>query len=1053
MQRRQGVVVIGMLMLSGVGYAHVGPRDLSGYIGTDSLQTPAGKPKQVVLPAAFLDFDTSGVATLADNAALLAAGDDAAFSVDISAAGGVHVYGGTLTTCLVHVNGYISCGGSSTDHFDNRSLSDGRLTGSTIFAPFWDDLIAVKDQSTIETYQAAGSFFAVQWNNFSLYNDPTARLTFRVVFEVSATVRPTAVGFQYLTMQSTSGAGADGSSATIGIQNANGWSANQYSFNTSGAIISAKVAPGPTPPPLPTQAVQAILFDFDGDGDRLSQLLESSAFYKTDDANHDFDADGQDDGVEVANGDDPTGTAGDSVVLDATDDDSDTLTGAEEAFYGTDPKKADTDGDSTATTSLNDADEIYTQHTDPTRTDTDRDTFDDGVELDGATNPLDPTSHPPYPITNIAVSTAAKYRPTAATDGHYVHVTAGSRVPGRLGFYYYMIDADGNIRIPETFFKPVDPGNVDDVSDTAIAVYAGKVYIVYQQRGSGGPSVLGLVRLDPSKAPQDGSPVIPITIQELNKNLVTASTAAVQNHPAIAVGSSGIHVVYRGDEKSGGRTKKTGWYYSRYDLDGNLQRSFQLGTGGDQNHGLDRKSRAAITLDAEGGAHILIRNRVGADRGGVGRDYYAQVKNGQLSGPYSLGNINDSAVGIAAKGNLIYLSGAGGGGRGGTVRGAVNLAILDPSQLVSTELAADQWGITAHVDPASMPLPFTSVYLHSAPTKGGAVAIMDNGAAIIAFKTHRNNDNCFGAFAPNGASLGTPFCVATGAEYHVNSNPIPLLLPGNRVGVVFNGSKSDAAVRFVSIPLSGFDLANVPPVPAVNTAPTVTSTPPATATPNIAYSYMAMATDAETPAAQLVWSLVSGPPGLTISSGGAVSWTPSDGDLGGHPVTIQVCDDGGPQRCTQQTFTIGVSNTPPVNLPPQFTSIPSTVAVEGVAYAYQATAVDPDEANVTFTYALASTASGNLAISADGALTWTPGASELGSVNVTIVATGSNGQMAIQSFTVNVLSKNIQAKAGGGCGCVVAGRTRGDEPAPLAMLTVALVAAGLLFRSRRRRAR
>jgi hypothetical protein len=214
---------------------------------------------------------------------------------------------------------------------------------------------------------------------------------------------------------------------------------------------------------------------------------------------------------------------------------------------------------------------------------------------------------------------------------------------------------------------------------------------------------------------------------------------------------------------------------------------------------------------------------------------------------------------------------------------------------------------------------------------------------------------------------------------------------------------------------------------------------------------MATATDAETPAAQLVWSLVSGPTGLTVSSGGAVSWTPSAADLGTQQVAIQVCDDGSPPSCTQQTFSVRVTETPPANLPPTFTSIPSTIAVEGTPYSYQAAAVDPDDAGSTFTYALASTASGNLAVSSSGALTWTPSKSELGSVNITIVAMASNGQMAIQSFTVSVLSKNIQAS--GGCGCVLAGHTGGDAPTPLAMLTVALVAAGLFFRLRRRRAR
>src|SRR5207302_9604716 len=132
---------------------------------------------------------------------------------------------------------------------------------------------------------------------------------------------------------------------------------------------------------------------------------------------------------------------GDDGSLPSVDTDSDTLTAAEEAFYGTDPTKADTDGDSTAGTSLKDNEELYTRHTDPLVKDTDRDGFDDGVEIDAGTNPLDPTDHGALPNLNLAVDGDSKYRPQAALDGNgNIHVVAGmsSDSDTRIGFHYYM---------------------------------------------------------------------------------------------------------------------------------------------------------------------------------------------------------------------------------------------------------------------------------------------------------------------------------------------------------------------------------------------------------------------------------------------------------------------------------------------------------------------------------------------------------------------------------------------------------------------------------------
>lgn len=71
--------------------------------------------------------------------------------------------------------------------------------------------------------------------------------------------------------------------------------------------------------------------------------------------------------------------------ISATDQDLDGLTDVEEKKYGTDPKKADTDGDG-----ITDKDEITIYHTNPLKADTDGDGVKDGEEVRRGTNPNGP---------------------------------------------------------------------------------------------------------------------------------------------------------------------------------------------------------------------------------------------------------------------------------------------------------------------------------------------------------------------------------------------------------------------------------------------------------------------------------------------------------------------------------------------------------------------------------------------------------------------------------------------------------------------------------------
>jgi RHS repeat-associated protein len=90
-----------------------------------------------------------------------------------------------------------------------------------------------------------------------------------------------------------------------------------------------------------------------------------------------------------------------------------------------------------------------------------------------------------------------------------------------------------------------------------------------------------------------------------------------------------------------------------------------------------------------------------------------------------------------------------------------------------------------------------------------------------------------------------------------------------------------------------------------NRAPVVTSTATTSGIANVGYSYQAAATDAD--GDPTVWSLVSGPTGLSITSSGLVTWNPTAS--GSYSAQIQVSDGRGGSG--MQTWSIQVAVPPP----------------------------------------------------------------------------------------------------------------------------------------------
>jgi hypothetical protein len=90
-----------------------------------------------------------------------------------------------------------------------------------------------------------------------------------------------------------------------------------------------------------------------------------------------------------------------------------------------------------------------------------------------------------------------------------------------------------------------------------------------------------------------------------------------------------------------------------------------------------------------------------------------------------------------------------------------------------------------------------------------------------------------------------------------------------------------------------------------NFPPAFTSTPVTNAFVGLAYSYQATASDPESQA--IVFTKISGPTWLTVSSAGPVSGTPPENAIGTSAVTIRVTDTGSPSQFTNQTYNLVIS--------------------------------------------------------------------------------------------------------------------------------------------------
>ncbi|MCA9078376.1 MAG: putative Ig domain-containing protein [Planctomycetaceae bacterium] len=256
------------------------------------------------------------------------------------------------------------------------------------------------------------------------------------------------------------------------------------------------------------------------------------------------------------------------------------------------------------------------------------------------------------------------------------------------------------------------------------------------------------------------------------------------------------------------------------------------------------------------------------------------------------------------------------------------------------------------------------------------------------------------AFDPNGEALTYELDAASvQAGIQISAQGVLTWRPDLTGDYPITISVSDGTLTTTQ----AYTLTVLPPV-TTNTGPTITSNPTGPATRDLPWQYQATATDLE--GDTLVWSLdVSAIPASALSdlqinsATGLVSWTPVL--QGSYTLTLIVADPSGEE--SRQTFTLSVLE----NAPPRITSDPVTSVVQGQTYSYDVEATDPNSEDaplLTYTLDPASLGRGMTIDAATGQIDWSPTATGVTSVLVTV--TDPEGASAQQLFDLQVVDSN-----------------------------------------------
>ena len=191
-----------------------------------------------------------------------------------------------------------------------------------------------------------------------------------------------------------------------------------------------------------------------------------------------------------------------------------------------------------------------------------------------------------------------------------------------------------------------------------------------------------------------------------------------------------------------------------------------------------------------------------------------------------------------------------------------------------------------------------------------------------------------------------------------------------------------------------------------NTAPDLTPIGNQSVNELATLAFTAVATDAQSD--PITFSLASPatgtfPAGATITNSGAFSWTPNENQGPGVYRVKIVASDG--TLSSEEEIQITVAE---VNVPPVLTVPASFNATWGNALpATSATATDGDQPANTLTFSLVTFPTGMTINASNGAISWTPAASQVGA-NLVRVRVGDNGTPSAgdeEEFTITVVDR------------------------------------------------
>ncbi|MCT8945168.1 Ig-like domain-containing protein [Shewanella putrefaciens] len=247
----------------------------------------------------------------------------------------------------------------------------------------------------------------------------------------------------------------------------------------------------------------------------------------------------------------------------------------------------------------------------------------------------------------------------------------------------------------------------------------------------------------------------------------------------------------------------------------------------------------------------------------------------------------------------------------------------------------------------------------------------------------------------------------TGDVISLSAVTKPSWLTFNAASGVLSGTPSNADVGMHPVMLRVTDTDGLTAeqsftitVTNVNDAPSISSVAITTATQDVAYSYIFVASDADT-GDVITLIAVTKPSWLTFNAAsGVLSGTPSNADVGMHPVMLRVTDTDG--LTAEQSFTITVTN---VNDAPSISSVAITTATQDVAYSYTFVASDADTGDV-ITLSAVTKPSWLTFNAASGVLSGTPSNADVGMHPVMLRVTDTDGLTAEQSFTITVTNVN-----------------------------------------------